>query len=752
MKKYNLFLLALSSAFLLIPVNGLAIEDTMSNDTSISSTQVTEQLTESKESSTTETTPTSSTEEIASQSSESQPEKLKEENIEANKNLSFSELSQYVNLNKKDQTILDKTGNNILGSTNDYLNQTLLAKSSAKHSNGKILYQLFNHSDKEIGYVFEDALTKVDGPEGSHYTLGAYATITDPNSSTLANFKGSKKFSQDKLINKTFFARGQYHHFNGQTYLSIFDAKGLWYGYVDQDQVTISSERQGSYVSFDKYITYSNKNYNTWSNFGWKYRLSGDKLVNKTLHARGIYYHYNGESYLSLYDQNGTWYGYVNQKATKLADGAQGIYHSYGKYVTFSNKNYDTWSSFQWNKRNSGQDLVNQTYLAKGIYHHANGNDYVSLYDNQNKWHGYVNQNAVKVADGKQGAYRAHNKYVSIKNPNYSTWQNFNWKKRDTTKNIHEKTLLAKGIYQHFNGDTYLSLFDSKGTWYGYLNQNATQETNRTGHAISINKYISVRSKNYDLWRNLNFTASKGTTKNMLNKPYLAKVKYQHFNGSTYYSLYDQKNNWQGYINQSGVTEAAGNNSTYVMLNAPYYNQMEKINGRIAYMGCEAASLLQALHLKGYAKNYSLHPFIDVMPRSKDNNPNNGFSGNPYGNTYGVYHSIFPKPLTEWANKYAKGNAANISGSSLTQLNKELTNGNPIILYVTINFEKADPLSKYHWGYGIDNAHVVTLDGYNSQTNTYHVSDPNAKGGYWVTKNKLQASYFANEKRAVVIK
>lgn len=140
------------------------------------------------------------------------------------------------------------------------------------------------------------------------------------------------------------------------------------------------------------------------------------------------------------------------------------------------------------------------------------------------------------------------------------------------------------------------------------------------------------------------------------------------------------------------------------------------------------------------------------MPRSKDNNPNKGFSGNPYDYRENIYYSIFPKPLTEWANNYAKGNAENISGSSLNQINKELTNGNPIVIYVTINFEPAKPLYRYHWGYGLNNAHVVTLDGYNSEKNTYHVSDPNAKGGYWVTKNKLQASYFANEKRAVVIR
>ncbi len=740
---YILFLLALFS----YPIIGLSAEET--NLTTNSDVRISE------------TNPTSETMEDTSEAVttliEEDQNKEKVRNSQSQhraheQNLNYVAQQSYLSLNKKDQSLFDREGEKIIGSTNSYLNQTVKTKAYAIHPNGKTLFQIFDNNDNEIGYIFDEAATQNNGAQGSYYSFGEYATITGNSSQTWQNFEWVEKNSNSELTNKTFFAKGIYHHFNGESYLSIFDNKGKWFGYINQNQTSLSNSAQGSYVNYIKYVTYSNKNYNTWTNFDWTYRTNGNQLVNRTFHAKGIYYHYNGEAYLSLYDQNGKWFGYVNQKATKQVDGPQGNYQSYGKYVTFRNKNYDTWSSFNWNKRSSGQNLVDKTYLARGIYRHANGNDYLSLYDNQNNWKGYVNSRAVSIAGGKQGSYQAHNKYVSIKSANYSTWQNFDWKKKATTNNIYQKTLLAKGIYHHFNGETYLSLFDNNDKWYGYLNQNATQETVRTGKAITINKHVTVKSRNYDLWNNLNFSSSRGKTTNMLNKPYLAKVKYEHFNGSTYYSLYDKNDKWQGYINNTGVHEAAGNNSTYVMLNAPYYNQMEKINGRTAYMGCEAASLLQALQLKGYAKNYTLHPFIDVMPRSKNDNPNNGFSGDPYGNKYGVYHSIYPKPLTDWANKYAKGNAHNISGSSLTQLNKELVQGNPIVLYATINFEKADPLRQYHWGKAFDNAHVVTLDGYNSQKNQYHVSDPNEKGGYWVNGKQLQTSYFANEKRAVVIR
>ena len=37
---------------------------------------------------------------------------------------------------------------------------------------------------------------------------------------------------------------------------------------------------------------------------------------------------------------------------------------------------------------------------------------------------------------------------------------------------------MARGVYYHFNGSTYYSLYDEKGQWYGYLNKDATVPAN----------------------------------------------------------------------------------------------------------------------------------------------------------------------------------------------------------------------------------------------------------------------------------
>lgn len=176
-----------------------------------------------------------------------------------------------------------------------------------------------------------------------------------------------------------------------------------------------------------------------------------------------------------------------------------------------------------------------------------------------------------------------------------------------------------------------------------------------------------------------------------------------------------------------------GEASEYILLNAPYINQ----NSAGLPMGCEAAALLQSLQLKGYAGNYNLKSFIKEMPLAADNNPNHGFAGRPDIVMNGVYQSIFPAPLASWGSHYGK--AVNISGGSVTTLKQELRNGNSVIVYVTLNFASPQ-YGNYFWGTGIDNAHIMTLDGYDQNSNKYHVSDPNA-GKYWVDGYRFEASY-----------
>lgn len=118
-----------------------------------------------------------------------------------------------------------------------------------------------------------------------------------------------------------------------------------------------------------------------------------------------------------------------------------------------------------------------------------------------------------------------------------------------------------------------------------------------------------------------------------------------------------------------------------IELSAPYINQY----AYGAPMGCEGASLLQALQAKGYAGGVGLKTILDTMPYTSDGNPHHGFVSSPYiVDDAMVYQSIFPSALTPFGNNY--GTCINTSGSSAGQLVEHLKAGNPSVVYVTYKF------------------------------------------------------------------
>ena len=153
----------------------------------------------------------------------------------------------------------------------------------------------------------------------------------------------------------------------------------------------------------------------------------------------------------------------------------QGNYITYGKYVTVTQSNYNTWRNFNWKKKYSPINVTGRTLLAKGKYHHRNGSTYLSLYDKNGQWYGYINQRATKVGNGPQGAYIKDGRKIKINKKGYTVWKNFKWTPFNNTTKIINKQYIARGRYRHFNGSTYYSLYDAKGKWHGYLNAKATQ-------------------------------------------------------------------------------------------------------------------------------------------------------------------------------------------------------------------------------------------------------------------------------------
>lgn len=79
-------------------------------------------------------------------------------------------------------------------------------------------------------------------------------------------------------------------------------------------------------------------------------------------------------------------------------------------------------------KNTPGLLYKNQTFEAREIYHHSNGSNYLSLYDNQGKLFGYINELGTTTEYAAQGPHQDYRQYVSIKG-DYHIWDGFEWKK-----------------------------------------------------------------------------------------------------------------------------------------------------------------------------------------------------------------------------------------------------------------------------------------------------------------------------------
>jgi uncharacterized protein YvpB len=156
--------------------------------------------------------------------------------------------------------------------------------------------------------------------------------------------------------------------------------------------------------------------------------------------------------------------------------------------------------------------------------------------------------------------------------------------------------------------------------------------------------------------------------------------------------------------------------AAWVQLNVPYISQ----NQNQVYEGCEAASLLMALQYKGYLLNMDLLTFANNMPKSSD--PNTGFTYSIFDvNPKTVSHYINPEPLANYG-KLSSGylKVYNTTGTSLNDLDNEIDNNNPVLIYVTGAFKEPA-----EWVEGTPiNQHVLLLIGYNKITHDQILQDP----------------------------
>lgn len=190
--------------------------------------------------------------------------------------------------------------------------------------------------------------------------------------------------------------------------------------------------------------------------------------------------------------------------------------------------------------------------------------------------------------------------------------------------------------------------------------------------------------------------------------------------------------------------------AAWVKLNVPYISQ----NKNNILNGCEGAALLMALNYKGYLTNMTLPEFVTYMPISQDNNPYEGFTHDMYSlQPLTIPHWIAPPPLVNFAKSISGNeNIIDSTGYSIDDLDKELDNNNPVIIYLIAKFKEPKETVEG----APRNLHVMLLTGYNKITQEHYVIDPwthdDGRTSWTVSKELLENKYNYVGKKSVIVR
>lgn len=181
--------------------------------------------------------------------------------------------------------------------------------------------------------------------------------------------------------------------------------------------------------------------------------------------------------------------------------------------------------------------------------------------------------------------------------------------------------------------------------------------------------------------------------------------------------------------------------------------------------GCEATSISVILHFYGYSVN-KCDMAYNYIPRN-DFTQNNGVRYAPHPNTSyigdpstskGFY--CFSGPVVAGANQYLEEMGSSlrcddISGASLELFDQYISQGSPVMVWITLDFGNTVNYSTYTWTLPTGetytpyrNLHCVVISGYDDVF--YYLCDP-LNGNISVDKQTVFESYLALGSHAAVI-
>ncbi|MEB5789998.1 trypsin-like serine protease [Mammaliicoccus sciuri] len=423
-------------------------------------------------------------------------------------------------------------------------------------------------------YFFDMAILIIDKPLGKdlgklniidEVTLGEFISTTGYPGSNKNNIdkikKGNQYYSSGKIVNIT---KNKIYYDSdtepGQSGSPVFNINNdviaiHTRGFNENDSYKYNSgirlsstnietinewKNELKIEDFNKYIYINDKNVKVWKdlNFNELYKNDKDILV-RVYKAENLYTDSIGGKYLLIKDKNYQFIGFINiNDITEINATATNL------SVQLKKENIKHFRNLFEDVKTDTKLSFNSYYKVKYTYRLPNNRIIYSLYDKNDKWQGYVLNK-----DVNEIKFEPYDERVEIIKNNYTVWGDFFGKKNLDTKSIYHKVFNAKGIYKDKNNNrTYLKIYDSKDNYLGILNINATEKV----VPQSFNKDVKIISTKYNFY-NFLFDTVRNQSQNYINKKLHSKCLYKLSSGRVYYSLYDNKDKWIGYIEKEAV-------------------------------------------------------------------------------------------------------------------------------------------------------------------------------------------------------
>lgn len=314
-------------------------------------------------------------------------------------------------------------------------------------------------------------------------------------------------------------------------------------------------------ASEKKYFTITTPNDNFWTDFTAtpagitkNYFQQTFQILSKiTTFDDKVYYKLQGQTIF-----------YVLATSGVLSDSPLGLPQPKIQYLTFKNAT-TYWGDNTLQNGQSTNPLTLKTWQSRNTYLHADGEKYFDLYSNKGNFVGFIKASSTNITSIAGTAIKQQ-KYVTLTATNYPFLQSWIQSTTQTTKKYYQQSFLVKELYHHFDGNDYYSLYQLKGgkqVRVGFTNVKATT-TAPGGQGVyqKLGKYVTITNKNYQIHQNFNWKY-RNKTRNLYGKTFLARGLYRHVNGATYYTLYNQKGNWIGYLNSAATKVATGPQGIY---------------------------------------------------------------------------------------------------------------------------------------------------------------------------------------------